>query len=170
MASLYRKAHTCHLLTMTWYHRVHIEWQLPLFGVHAIMMEKSAQPGENGGCTPTPFHSIYNQVQSFSVRSSWEGRCTPPSSTITLYMYYVHTWYSRATHVLRHPLYLRSCTLQKKQKWRDQGESHRDVVYLGWSKAPSYMSPNKKGGGWGVAGSQLAMATISKRSETKLRY
>ncbi len=27
-------------------HRVHTEWQLPLSGVHSIMMEKLAQPGE----------------------------------------------------------------------------------------------------------------------------
>ncbi len=40
-------------------HRVHIEWQWPLSGVYSIMMEKSAQPGAGGGCTPTPFHSIY---------------------------------------------------------------------------------------------------------------
>jgi len=29
-------------------HRVHTEWQKPLFGVHFIMMEKSTQPGEGG--------------------------------------------------------------------------------------------------------------------------
>ena len=34
-----------------------IEWQRPLSGVHPIMMEKLAQAGEGGGCTPTPFHS-----------------------------------------------------------------------------------------------------------------
>jgi hypothetical protein len=27
----------------------------PLSGVHSIMMEKFAQTGEGGGCTPTPF-------------------------------------------------------------------------------------------------------------------
>jgi hypothetical protein len=31
------------------------EWQRPLSGVHSIMMVKSAQPGEGGGCTPSPF-------------------------------------------------------------------------------------------------------------------
>ncbi len=35
------------------------EWQRPLSGVHAILMEKSAQTGEGGGCTPTPFYHIY---------------------------------------------------------------------------------------------------------------
>jgi hypothetical protein len=34
---------------------------------------------------------------------------------------------------------------------RDRG-SQRDVVYLGWPKAPSYMVPNAEGGG--VAGTQ----------------
>jgi hypothetical protein len=42
-------------------HRVHTEWQRPLSGAHSIMMS---------GCTPTPFHYIYHQVQSCSVRSS----------------------------------------------------------------------------------------------------
>jgi hypothetical protein len=131
---------------MTWYHRVHTEWQWPRFGVHSIMMEKSPQPGENGGCTPAPFRYIYHLVQSCGVRSSWEGRFTPPSSTLPQYL--LCDWYSLATCDPQHPLYLRSCILQKKQKWRDQGESHRDVVYLGWSKAPSYMSPNAGLGGW----------------------
>jgi hypothetical protein len=45
-------------------HRVHTEWQTPLSGVHSIIMEKSAQPGESGGCTPTHFHyvSVTNKV------------------------------------------------------------------------------------------------------------
>jgi hypothetical protein len=50
--------------------RVHTEWQWPLSGVHPIMMVKSAQPGGGGGCTPTPFHSIYHHVQSCGVRSN----------------------------------------------------------------------------------------------------
>jgi hypothetical protein len=44
--------------------RVHTEWQLPISGVHFIMMEKSALAGEGGGCTPIPFHSIYHHEQS----------------------------------------------------------------------------------------------------------
>ncbi len=51
-------------------HRVHTEWQLPPAGVHFNMMEKLAQSGEGGGCTPTPFHFIYHHVQSCGVRSS----------------------------------------------------------------------------------------------------
>ncbi len=43
--------------------RVHIEWQWPLSDVHSIMMEKSAQPGVGGRCTPTSFHYIYHHVQ-----------------------------------------------------------------------------------------------------------
>ncbi len=42
--------------------------------VHSIMKEKSAQAGEGGRCTPSPFHFVYHQVQSCSVRSSWEGK------------------------------------------------------------------------------------------------
>jgi hypothetical protein len=34
--------------------RVHTEWQRLLSGVHFIMMEKLAQAGMGGGCTPTP--------------------------------------------------------------------------------------------------------------------
>ncbi len=37
------------------YHRVHTEWQLPLSGVHPIMMEKFARPGEGGGALPPHF-------------------------------------------------------------------------------------------------------------------
>ncbi len=54
--------------------------------VHSIMMEKSTLPGDGGGCTPTPFHCIYHHIQSCSVRSSWEGRYTPPISTLPLYL------------------------------------------------------------------------------------
>ncbi len=54
------------------------EWQWLLSGVHSIMMVKSSQPGEGGGCMPTPFHSVYHHKQSCGVRSNWEGRCTPP--------------------------------------------------------------------------------------------
>ncbi len=36
-------------------HRVHTEWQWPLFGTHSIMMVKSAQPGEGGSARPPPF-------------------------------------------------------------------------------------------------------------------
>jgi len=38
-----------------------------------------------GGFTPTPFHYIYHHVQGCSVRSSWEGRYTPPTSALPLY-------------------------------------------------------------------------------------
>ncbi len=47
----------------------------------SIMMENSAQPGVGGGCTPTSFHYIYHHEQSCGVRSSWEGRYTPPISS-----------------------------------------------------------------------------------------
>jgi hypothetical protein len=33
-----------------------------------------------------PFHSIYHHVQSCSERSSWEGRYTPPISSLFLYV------------------------------------------------------------------------------------
>jgi len=41
------------------------------FWMHSIMMEKFAQAGEGGGCTPTPFHYFYHHVvQSCSIRYS----------------------------------------------------------------------------------------------------
>ncbi len=36
-------------------HRVHTEWQLSIFGVHSIMMEKSAWLVRVGGARPPPF-------------------------------------------------------------------------------------------------------------------
>jgi hypothetical protein len=44
------------------------ERQRPLSGVHSIMIEKLAQAGDGGGCTPTPSY-IYHHVQSCGVRS-----------------------------------------------------------------------------------------------------
>ncbi len=39
-----------------------------------------------GGCSPTSFHYIYHHVQSWGVRSSWEGRYTCPIYTLPLYV------------------------------------------------------------------------------------
>ncbi len=35
-----------------------------------------------GGCTPTPFQSIYHHEESCGVRSNWEGIYTPPVSPL----------------------------------------------------------------------------------------
>jgi hypothetical protein len=68
-------------------HRVHTEWQWPLSGVYSIMMEKSAHPGESGGCTPTPFHYIYHHAQSCGVRCRHTHySVTHPISTLPLYV------------------------------------------------------------------------------------
>jgi hypothetical protein len=45
-------------------HRVHTERQLPISGVHSIMMEKSALVGKSGGCrniylSPSPLPSLF---------------------------------------------------------------------------------------------------------------
>ncbi len=69
-------------------HRVHTERQLPISGVHPIMMEKSALAGEGGGVHAHPLSPFYHHLQSFSVRSSWEGRYTTTISTLP-YMYSV---------------------------------------------------------------------------------
>jgi hypothetical protein len=44
------------------------EWQWPISGVHSIMMEKSALAGDDGGCTPTPFHSVFNAFEKFILK------------------------------------------------------------------------------------------------------
>jgi hypothetical protein len=68
-------------------HTVDTEWQLPLSGVHSIMMEKLAQSSEDGGALHAiSFHYIYHHVQSCDVCSSWEGRYTLPVSTLPLYV------------------------------------------------------------------------------------
>jgi hypothetical protein len=62
------------------------------FGIYSIMMENLAQTGGGGGrgCTPIPFHYIYHHEQSYVVRSSSEGRYTPPISTLPLYVLCAH--------------------------------------------------------------------------------
>ncbi len=67
--------------------REHTEWQWPISGVHSLMMEKSALADENGGCTPTPFHSSYHHVQSCSIQ--WY---TPASRQIRS-SYFISTSY-----------------------------------------------------------------------------
>ncbi len=55
-------------------------------------MVNSADPSEGGGCTPSPFHSIYHHDQSCGVRSSWEGRYrTLP--LFLLYPFLLCDWY-----------------------------------------------------------------------------
>ncbi len=54
------------------------------------MVEKLAQAGEGGGVhahpPPANFQYIYHHKQSCGVRSSWEGRYTPPISTLPLHV------------------------------------------------------------------------------------
>jgi hypothetical protein len=73
---------------MTWYHRVHTEWQLQLFDIHSIMMEKSAQPGENGGCTPNPF-TISTVMYKVVVYATAARADTLPLFPLYPYMYSV---------------------------------------------------------------------------------
>ncbi len=60
------------------------KWQLPISGVHPVMMEKSAMAGEGwgGGVHASPFQPIYHHVQSCSARSCWEGRYTSSISSL----------------------------------------------------------------------------------------
>jgi hypothetical protein len=52
------------------------------------------------GCTPSPFHSICHHEQSCAVRSSWEGRYTPPISPLPIYVLCGHVLYGRHCIVL----------------------------------------------------------------------
>ncbi len=67
-------------------HRVHTQWQWPLSGIYSIMIAKSAQPGQGGGCTRFPFQSIFHHERSCGLCSSWEGRYTPLISPLPLYV------------------------------------------------------------------------------------
>ncbi len=59
--------------SFSFFHRVHTEWQWLISGVHSIRWKNKpwlVGVVGGGGCTPTPFHSIYHHVQSCSVISS----------------------------------------------------------------------------------------------------
>jgi len=71
------------------------EWQRPLSGVHSIMMEKLAQLGKVGGCTPTPFQPIYNHVQSCSVHTPAES-----ADTLNLFHLYPYVHCGHSCHLL----------------------------------------------------------------------
>ncbi len=54
---------------VSFHHRVHTEWRLPISGVHPIMMEKSALVGAGWGEHSHPLSACYHHIQSCSVRS-----------------------------------------------------------------------------------------------------
>jgi hypothetical protein len=61
------------------------EWQRQLSGELSIMIEKLAQAGDGGGCTPTLFH-YYTITYKVVVYAPWECRYTPFISTLHLYV------------------------------------------------------------------------------------
>ncbi len=65
-----------------------LEWQLPLSGVHSIMMEKLAQPGEGGGCTPTPY-TLSTITYEVVVDAPAESADALPFFLLYAYMYSV---------------------------------------------------------------------------------
>ena len=69
-------------------HRVYTECQLPLSGVHSIMMEKLAQPGEGGKCTPFTF-TLSTITYKVVVYTPAEREDTLPLFLLHLYMYSV---------------------------------------------------------------------------------
>jgi hypothetical protein len=53
------------------------------------MMEKLAQPGEGGGCKPTPFHYIYHYMYKVEVYALAVRADTLPLFLLCPYMYSV---------------------------------------------------------------------------------
>ncbi len=70
-------------------HRVHTEWHRPLSGVHSIMMEKSAPPGESGGTRLPPF-TISTITDKVVVYAPAERAYT--ISTIFLFLIYPYMY------------------------------------------------------------------------------
>ncbi len=68
-----------------------LDWQWPLSGVHPIMMEKSAQPGEGRGCSgarPSPF-TISTITYNFVIYAPAQKVDTLPLFIHYPYMYSV---------------------------------------------------------------------------------
>ncbi len=55
-------------------------------GVHSIKVETLAQSGEGGGCTPTPFHYIYDDHE--------QKICGERADTLLLFLLYPYILYS----------------------------------------------------------------------------
>ncbi len=86
------------------------QWQWPLSGVHSIMLVKSAQAGEDGGCTPSPFYSTYTITSKFAVSAPAECK----ADTLQ-YPYFSSTpiftlWFSQDRHISK-------SHVPKTQKW-----------------------------------------------------
>jgi hypothetical protein len=62
-------------------------WQWPLVGVHPIMMEQLAQPGEGEGLTPIPFFYISTFTYKVVVYAPAERTDTLPLFLLCPYMY-----------------------------------------------------------------------------------
>jgi hypothetical protein len=79
------------LYKISWDHRVHAEWHLPLSDVHSIMMVKLTQHGKDWGVHAHPFSLYLPSRTKLGVRSSLKVRYPPPPpvSTLPPYMYSV---------------------------------------------------------------------------------
>jgi hypothetical protein len=78
----------------------------------AFHQDGKMSPGWLGlGYTLTPFHYIYHHVQSWCVRSSWEGRYTRPISTLPLYVLYTPQSKHDISTEICHPL---KCEVQSR--------------------------------------------------------
>jgi hypothetical protein len=84
--NIYHSPFYVHNLTLMWCpQNTHREATAAFW--HIFYHDGKISPGWCGwrGCTPTRFHDIYHHVQSCSVRFSWQGRYTPPVSSLPLY-------------------------------------------------------------------------------------
>ncbi len=110
----------------------HTEWQCPLSGDDFSIMVKSAQSVEWGGCTTIPFHAIYHHEQSYGVRSSWEGKYTPPLPLNVIRDANVES--GRATNLSTHSSKISIHKNPQKSLWftlyRGGGGGRYSTVYL----------------------------------------
>ncbi len=93
-------------------HSVHTEWQWPLSGVHSILMEKLAQPGDSVGDKRPPLFTLSTITCKVVVYAPAERADTLPLFLLYPYMYSVppagffnglwESMYSISSHWLRY--------------------------------------------------------------------
>ncbi len=115
-------SHLASELTMN--HRVHRVATVTFF--RTFHHDRKIIPGWWGGggarCTPTPCHSIYHQVQSCGLRSSWKGRYIP------LFLPYPYM-YSVVWPLVKWPLRLTFlCSTTKKKTIHLTSTMHKNTV------------------------------------------
>jgi hypothetical protein len=106
----------CHLL------RVHTEWQLPLYGVHSIMMEKLAQAGRVG-CARPPLFTSFTITYKVAVYAPAEWAETLSLFHLCQYMYSV----VMPRTPQRNCAFMNSASVQRRYDMN--GRSHRVHIF-----------------------------------------